>query len=294
MIVLHWQLIHWLKELSLASRVAIFSCLGHLFLLFALFVVYKGNGVYNVIISSTMINTDAKIVYMPLHRSIKQSVSKSTSACVSSATSSSCTGQKAQTKIDNGQSTTIVMRKNPKSAPVAQKKSKIEKIKAKKSAAKILEPKKVIEEKKEIPKMETPKPEVKSKDAEPIKPTQEIKEDPKLEMQKITAAENAVATNVDQTAENIVYVGQAEMEALQLQEYIQNEMAAHWTPPAGIRSDAQCIVKISVSHDGKNNQIVLEQPSKILLFDSAARRAAAQLQPPQWAYGKEIFITFKP
>lgn len=293
MIVLHWQLLHWLKGLSLATRVGIFSCLGHLLLLFALFVVYKGNGVYNVIISSTMINTDAKIVYMPLHRS-KQAAQKSTSARASSLKSSSSAAPKAQNKIDNGPSTTIVTRKNPKPVSASKKKNKEEKIKAKKATSKIVESKKVVEEKKEISKAEVAKPEVKPKDVEPIKPAQEIKEEPKVETQTNTTSENAVATNVDQNVENVVYVGQAEMEALQLQEFIQNEMAAHWTPPAGIRSDAQCMVKIIVSHDGKNNQIVLEHPSKILLFDSAARRAAAQLQPPQWAYGKEILITFKP
>ncbi len=293
MIVLHWQLLHWFKRLSLAARVGIFSCLGHLFVLFALFVVYKGNGVYNVIISSTMINTDAKIVYMPLHRSIKQSAQKSTCARASSLKSSSSAAPKAQTKIDNGPSTTIITRKNPKPVAASKKKNKEEKIKAKKATSKIVESKKIVE-KKEIPKAEVAKPEVKPKDVEPIKPAQEIKEAQKVETQTNATSENSVATNVDQNVENVVYVGQAEMEALQLQEFIQNEMAAHWTPPAGIRSDAQCVVKIIVSHDGQNNQIVLEQPSKILLFDSAARRAAAQLQPPSWAYGKEILITFKP
>lgn len=231
---------------------------------------------------------------MPLHRSIKQAAQKSTSARASSIASSSSATPKAQTKIDNGPSTTIVTRKNPKPVSASKKKNKEEKIKAKKATSKIVESKKVVEEKKEIQKVEVAKPEVKPREVEAIKPAQEIKEEPKIETQTSTTSETSVATNVDQNTDNVVYVGQAEMEALQLQEFIQNEMAAHWTPPAGIRSDAQCIVKILVSHDGKNNQIVLEQPSKILLFDSAARRAATQLQPPQWAYGKEILITFKP
>lgn len=243
-----------------------------------------------------MINTDAKIVYMPLHRSIKQSAQKSTSTRVSSSSSSSTT-QKTEAKIDNGPSTTIVTRKNPKNASTGsartekKKNVKAEKTKAKTVATKTPEIKKIVEEKKEIPKIVTPKPEVKPQpEPEPIKPPIESTQT-SIETQNNVVSNNSGADAPDN---NIVYVGQAEMEALQLQEFIQNEMAAHWTPPAGIRSDAQCIVKIIVSHDGKNNQIVLEQPSKILLFDSAAKRAASHLQPPQWAYGKEILITFKP
>lgn len=290
--MLHWQLLHWLKGLSLATRVGIFSSLGHLFLLFALFVVYKGNSVYNVTISSTMINTDAKIVYMPLHRSIKQAGSsgKAQATTVS-------TAQKKQTvapsKQESGPSTTIVTRKNPKAViPKNKKNSKTEKVKSKKPETKTPEVKKVIEEKKETvtPKIE-PTP-IEQKKIEEYK-SESLQTADKIEVPdtKAIVVENSETSLPDQ---NIVYVGQAEMEALQLQEFIQNEMAAHWSPPMGIRSDAQCVVKIIVSHDGKNNQIILEQPSKILLFDSAAKRAATQLQPPQWAYGKEILVTFKP
>lgn len=325
--MLHWQLLHWLKGLSLATRVGIFSCVGHLCLLFALFVVYKGNSVYNVIISSTMINTDAKIVYMPLHRSIKQSP-KNATARVSPPSSSPSAAKTVQTNIDQGSSTTIIARcSNPSmgSGRAAKRKNnKLEKVKKDSSVNAVRTDKKKIDSIKQKPIVEQKKvvEEKKASFDTPLKATQDERREaargeclakrdvsnhelkpeaaktkeltPEIVQPNSTIPENTAATQVDPSADNIVYVGQAEMEALQLQEYIQNEMAAHWTPPAGIRADAECIVKIMVSHDGKNNQIVLEQPSKILLFDSAARKAAAQLQPPAWAYGKEILITFKP
>ena len=238
-----------------------------------------------------MINTNAQIVYMPLHRSIKQAGSsgKAPATTVS-------TAQKKQTvapvKQESGPSTTIVTRKNPKAVIPAKKKNiKPQNAKAKTTDSKTPEVKKTAEEKKELPKKVEVKPEVKSQpELEPIKPTQEIKETA-IETQNTIVSDNSGTPVSDQ---NIMYVGQAEMEALALQEFIQNEMAAHWSPPTGIRADVQCVLKIIVSHDGKNNQIVLDQPSNILLFDNAAKRAATQLQPPQWAYGKEILITFKP
>jgi hypothetical protein len=257
-----------------------------LFLLFALFVVYKGNFVYNVMISSKMINTNAQIVYMPLHKSIKQSGS----SAKAQSTMISASGKKqaaAPSKPGSGPSTTIVQnKKNSKKKEIAPKATK-------QSSKKSITPKEKKVSEKIAPLIETkpvaPEPakaveQPATKVPEPVVP---------LQVEQASTTEN-VSSNVDASIENIVYVGQAEMEALQLQEFIQNEMAAHWSPPSGIRSDVQCVVKIIVSHDGKNNQIVFEQPSNILLFDSAAKRAATQLQPPQWSYGKEILITFKP
>ena len=338
--MLHWQLLHWLKGLSLAIRVGIFSCLAHLFVLFALFVVYRGSEVYNVIISSTMINTDVKIVYMPLHYSLKKDVSRKANG--SAKTVQNKSGAIVE-KTVSGPSTTIAHNKknastqpSPKAlagtAARADKKKKTKELKVKEEknastgSARTVEKKKLTAEKKETQKsivkndekeigkparptmpavasgegrelvegferkLESPVEEPKAVEQESVKPAQEVA-GPTIETSSTDASKIAGADAPDQ---NMVYVGQAEMEALKLQEYIQNEMAAHWAPPTGIRSDVECIVKIMVSSDGKNNQIIMEQPSKIVLFDSAARRAAAQLQPPEWAYGKEILITFKP
>ncbi len=240
-------------------------------------------------ISSTMINTDAKIIYMPLHRSIKQNGN----SVKAQKTTISASGKKqtaASSKPESGPTTTIVQnKKNNKKKEVTTKAAKSNSKKQitpkeKKASEKIVSP---VENKPVIPEPAKAVEQPAAKVPEPVVPLQ-------TEQASAVAIAENVSSNVDATVENIVYVGQAEMEALQLQEFIQNEMAAHWSPPTGIRSDAQCVVKIMVSHDGKNNQIILDQPSNILLFDSAAKRAANQLQPPQWAYGKEILITFKP
>ena len=93
---------------------------------------------------------------------------------------------------------------------------------------------------------------------------------------------------------NIIYVGQAEMDALQAQEYIQQELAQHWSPPAGMRSDLFALVTITVDYEGAIKKIDLITSSGNLLFDTAAKKAAAQITPARWTYGKELSITFKP
>ena len=93
---------------------------------------------------------------------------------------------------------------------------------------------------------------------------------------------------------NAIYVGQEEMEALRLQEYIQNEMAQHWRPPSGMAKNLQCLVKIVIDRDGMLDAVIIEQSSGSGLFDSAARAAASQLEPSVLMHGKELLVTFKP
>ena len=275
--MLHWLLPKWLKKLSLEKQVLIFSLVGHLFALFSLLVLYKGASVYNVVVTSTMIQTDVPIVFLPLHKSIKQSSgSGNGSAKKNPATST-------QTKITQKKeaaATTII------TEPVSKKQTNKSKNKKKQKNKK--EKKQEQNIKKEI---------VPKKIDEPIKPVEVLKVETQEapETSSIQAEQNLGVPATDQpAAKNVLYVGQAEMEALQVQEYIQQEMAQHWSPPAGIRSDAECILKVIIGHDGEIAQIIIEKTSGILLFDGAARRAASQLQPPQWAYGKELAITFKP
>ena len=60
-----------------------------------------------------------------------------------------------------------------------------------------------------------------------------------------SAAADAITT-ASAVDKNVLYVGQQEMEALQVQEYIQQEMAQHWSLPAGMRKDLSCILKYAL------------------------------------------------
>jgi outer membrane biosynthesis protein TonB len=268
---LHWQLSKWLNGLSLGTKVILISTFAHLCVLFCLFVVYQGGVAYHVTITSTMIDTNATIVFVPLYKSIKQNQSTSNARESVQKTQVASVAQ-ATSRPESTARTTLA-------ESVAVKKTKQ---KNKKAAKK---DKKQITQKKQ-----------QAKATENKNSKNEIHAKEKV-IEQVPALVSSIAdkqTDACETTDTIVYVGQQEMEALQIQEYIQQEMAQHWSPPAGMRKDLICIIKLVFSFDGSLADLSIEKPSGVLIFDGAARKAAAQLQPPQWAYGKELLITFKP
>ena len=94
--------------------------------------------------------------------------------------------------------------------------------------------------------------------------------------------------------ENVLYVGQQEMDALHLQQHIQEQMSQLWQPPPGMKREVCCLIKIVVDEKGIVDAVAIAQSSGVLMFDTAACDAAMRFNPPRFAYGKEIIITFKP
>ena len=72
--VLHWRLLllERLKNLSLEVKLTALSIIIHLCALFALLVLYTGNATYNITITGSLIDTNIPIVFLPMHKSIKQ------------------------------------------------------------------------------------------------------------------------------------------------------------------------------------------------------------------------------
>lgn len=317
--MLHWQVPKLLSRISLEARVIFCSTLLHLFLLIALFVVYQGAANFNVTISGNMINPDAEIVFMPLHRSIKQptSGSKSGSTIQTNASKKSHAAQSEKSKeIASG--TTLVKIIQPKAKtkstqPTPKATAGREKESKKAEAKKALDAKNEkatqptakatagtekeasakkdtkIEDKASIKKdkLEAKVEEKKAAEAAPDK-TSEVKGN-----NNVTSASSSAAAGSSDTS-NIVYVGQEEMDSLQAQEYIQQELAQHWAPPAGMRSDLFAVITLTIDFDGVIKQVELTQASGNLLFDTAAKKAAAHITPARWTYGKKLAITFKP
>ena len=222
-----------------------------------------------------MINTDVPIVFLPMHKSLKH---LSGNSARSSTDSSVLKNSDAQALSPEKKGTIACALPEVKPKKKSKKKKTQEsknKNKAKKKSAekKVIEVEKKVEEK---PKLE---PEKKTE----IKMPEQISENISLA---------ATPSNADN--QNVLYVGQQEMDALQMQDYIQQEMAQHWSPPAGMRKNISCIIKVMIGFDGAVTKIDVEESSGVLIFDGAAKRAAAQLTPPQWALGKEIILTFKP
>lgn len=323
MIVLHWQVPKWLSGTSLVTRVIIGSSVLHLCALIAIFVVYQGSSQFNITISGNMINPNSEIVFMPLHRSIKQPTgAKSVGGGQSKASAKSNIAQ-VEKAIDAG-GTTLVKIVQPKAKPKLSKKE-AKKAEAKKAldaknekatqptpkasdSAKATTDKTAGKEKdaaakKELAcfdrlstnggKCEKAEPKAESKQVQP--PVQEKSSEAKENINNSSASSTATDGAIDTRAiDGVVYVGQAEMDALQAQDYIQQELAQHWAPPSGMRSDLFAIVTLTIDFEGAIKKIDLATSSGNLLFDTAAKKAAAQITPARWTFGKELSITFKP
>ncbi|GMU19431.1 MAG: hypothetical protein AMXMBFR12_06230 [Candidatus Babeliales bacterium] len=288
--MLHWQVPKWLSKFSLEAWVIICSILLHLFVLIALFVAYQGTANFNVTISGSMINPDAEIVFMPLHRSIKQQ-NKTTSAVIKKTNS----GSKSIVAPKDEPDATIVkiIQTKPRSKVTKESKKAVDK-KNDKSNKETVAKKETKTEAKAPSKNEKPEQKVEEKKITP-EVVNKVIEDTKVTNNNPTNSSIATDGAIDKAVDaNIVYVGQEEMDSLQAQEYIQQELAQHWAPPAGMRSDLQAIITLTIDFEGVIKHIELTQASGNLLFDTAAKKAAAHITTARWAYGKKFAITFKP
>lgn len=290
MIVLRWQLRKWFKQINIKVKILLASVLGHLLVLFSLFIFYRGNENYHILITGSMINTDVPIVFLPMHKSLK----KSGGTSVGSARSTSHSEKIEPVKV----ATTI--KKQTVAISLPDVKSKKNKKLKKEKAAKADALKKQKASKKEILKQASA--DAKAKVDKQNERKIELEKPKPLVPETAVETSNTIQSHAPQTIQNsdlpasedVLYVGQQEMDALQMQDYIQKEMAQHWSPPVGMRNDISCEVKIMVACDGTIQKLEIDQSSGVMLFDDAAKRAAWKLTPPQWAYGKELTLTFKP
>lgn len=251
-------------------------------MLFSLFVFYRGNEQYHILVTGTMINTDVPIVFLPMHKSLMQQGSQSKSSSGGTASKHSAAQIVPAVKKETIAAALPEAKSNPsrrRKIPQDELKKKSKESKKKNKSQKIEQKKAAMPEK---PTKEQPKP---------------IEPEKALEIpEQIKTAENIPVNSlpIGDDNQNVLYVGQQEMDALQMQDYIQQEMAQYWSPPAGMRKNISCIIKVIIAFDGSISNLEVEQPSGVLIFDGAAKRAASQLTPPSWAYGKEILLTFKP
>lgn len=242
-------------------------------MLFALFVLYKESP-YQVTIMNTMIDTNATIVFMPLYKSLYKQVGapnqKSASAPIIASTN---TPKK---------SIIPVMEKTKAGTFIASAVSKPVKKKSN-----------TIKTKKTVPKKQPNKVLSKEISKEPIKT---IKKEIESELKKENNSNAPVVplSKENSTPENTLLVGQEQMNALQIQEHIQQVMVHHWHPPANMGEQLVCIIKVMINSKGGVEQVVVTQSSGAPLFDTSACVAASKLEAPAVCFGKELLITFKP
>lgn len=106
----------------------------------------------------------------------------------------------------------------------------------------------------------------------------------------ITAARDGQGGNG--AGDGTIYVGQAELDSLRVQQEIQQEIETHWSPPAGLADVSSCQIKALIDWQGAAHDVQMVKASGVLLYDVSARAAVQAICFPQGARGKELVITF--
>jgi outer membrane biosynthesis protein TonB len=261
---------------TLVRRLLFLSTAGHIGLLMFLFVFYKDNTT-NVSrdVIAVLLDMDVTIVKVPLKK-----VMHKTAPIIGS-------GNK-----------TVAAAPAPKEAPPVTALSK-----AKEPNVAIAKAKKPEKSKKETkPKKEKPKEKPKTPQlakVEPKKQQEKKPEPPPPVIAQAVAAENvepvtdSIASEQMVVGDNVVYVGQQEYEALEVQRQIQQEAQKWWKAPPGVNADVACQVVVHVEHDGTISEVLIAKESGVLMFDVCARQAVSQMEFPRGSWGKEVVVYFK-
>lgn len=290
------------KNGLLWSRLFFISCWLHILFLLMLFVAYHGSSVdYHIKIGASTHNPHATVIFVPLAKSIKPS--KNVGRSVSSVA-------KRSTAPVTKKAATVVPAKPKKVVPVLKKEvvAPIKKVE-KKAAPKAVEKKVVSKpaEKKDIKKAEVKKPEIATQEKKEKKVEEIVKKESKVEpkiepnveqiIESNLVPEQPISAQVSTEAEvvenDIVYIGQAERDALYMERLIRQEVESKWRPPVGLSKNLVCDIEIEVDWNGKANQIKIIKPSGVLVYDISVRSAIKSIDFPRIMCGKKICMNFK-
>lgn len=257
---------------TLVRRLLFLTTFGHIGLLMCLFVFYHSN-VNNVSpdVIAVLLDMDVTVVRVPLTKVMHKSapVVGSGKKTVAAAAAPALKEALPETGLSK-----------PKEQKKAVSKSK-----------KAQQPKKAAKPKKEKPKPAKVEPKkVESKKIEEKKP--EPKPQPVV-AQHVEPVTDQISQEELIVGENVVYVGQHEYEALEVQRQIQQEAQKWWKAPPGIGADVACQVVVHIDHEGKVHDLNIAKESGVLMFDVRARQAVSQMEFPRGSWGKEVVVYFK-
>lgn len=87
-------------------------------------------------------------------------------------------------------------------------------------------------------------------------------------------------------------IGREDLALLEIERTIMSEIQKYWQTPVGLAPNLVCLLKVIIASTGTVNTIIIEQSSKVLIFDMAARTAALKAQYPKPTWGKEMLLQF--
>jgi outer membrane biosynthesis protein TonB len=249
-----WQQRNLLKlRLVFWSRVLLVSALMHITLLFLMLFVYKGdNFSYHFSVDRQAIH-EANIVFLPLQKHAPQHErSTKTAASETKALKTVNQFEKREEVVKEVKPGTRVV------AAAQPKKISVKKKQVKKAVKQIETVEKKVEHKVEQLPQET------------------------VEKERVAKKES----------DDALYLGRADLDALQIQDAITQEILTHWRPPAGLAKSISCQIKVQLAFNGTVGSVAVQQSSKVAIFDMSARTAAGKMKLPKWAWGKELIISF--
>ncbi len=94
--------------------------------------------------------------------------------------------------------------------------------------------------------------------------------------------------------QDVIYVGRDDLRAMQVQHVVADALQKNWRPPSGIAKETYCQISFDIDKEGKACNIVMQQHSKVLIFDVAARTALLQAHFNPAAEGQKFTVAFKP
>jgi outer membrane biosynthesis protein TonB len=259
---------------TLVRRLLFLSTAGHIGLLMLLFVFYHDASNVSRDVIAVLLDMDVTIVKVPLAKVMHKSapVIGSNNKTVAAAPAPAKKEAPPVTGLSKPKVAVAKAKKAEKSKKEAKPKKEKPKPKEKPKLAKI-EPKKV-EQKKLEP---TPQPVIAQA----------------IAVQNVEPVMDQIPPEQLVAGENVVYVGQHEYEALEVQRQIQEEAQKWWKAPPGVGADAACQVVVHIDHEGKICELAIAKGSGVLMFDVRARQAVSQMEFPRGSWGKEVVVYFK-
>lgn len=255
-------MLHWLRNTLLKTKRTVFwmklitvSLCGHILFLVFLFFVYRGsNQSFVFSVTHNTITQGAPVVFMPMYKTIQTA-------------SGTPVKKKAVPKVKKKKETVL-----KKDVDKPKKKQK---------------PKKSVSQKKNTKK----KP--KAATSKPKKKTEKTQKKEKKQKAQTVKQKQVAPKKQQGKQEQPLLVGRHEMEALKMQEALEQEIVKQWKPPTGLPKTLACTLSFFVSWSGDIQKITIEKSSGVLMYDISARMSVAALSLPKTAHGKEFTITFQ-
>ncbi len=257
--MLLWQRIAWHKRYTFLSKLFLFSALIHSSLLFAIFFLYRGEN------STQHINLDRHditVMFLPFQKTVERAP-----VVARSEVQGQAGFRVVKTLSKNKNESSKGPKKNgPVSLGSASKTSFVADVKKAN--------KKQVKSKKQIKSVKKEEKIIAQKIIEEIKPEQ-----------------SSLVDSVENNGEDILYAGRHDLDALELRQIIRDEIEHVWHPPVGLTT-ASCKVRVLVDWQGQAEEIVFEESSKVLAFDTSVRHALLTMKFPKSSYGKELILPF--